>query len=149
MTIPQQLADQSRTLFSPIADAGRWADHPVAIETRDHAVIRSWAACHGLLPAAPLTGRTGEEPVGTNGVRLAAGDGRSESVSTWADWLTRFDAMGLSLVFEGTVSSRRLARLDRTHGMPGCAADAGSPPKPDVDAATTGRFRLKRARVGF
>ena len=146
VTIPHQLADQNHALFSRKDDAGRRGARPVAIETQDHGVIRAWAESHGLAPAALFTCRDTEKRGGSGQLRLTCAVASTAAPATWADWLSRFDALGLSFVFEATMSRLRLATPLTARGS--VASDRSSSPRP-VEAASTGRFRIKRARVGF
>jgi hypothetical protein len=149
LTIPHQLADQNHALFSPSNDAGRCRERPVAIETQDHGVIQAWAESHGLAPAALVTSRDSDNGGGTGRLRFTSAVTSTAAPATWADWLSRFDALGLSFVFEATMSRLRLAtpRTARSTAAT-VASDSASSPRP-VEAASTGRFRIKRARVGF
>lgn len=148
MTISQRQADPSHTSFSPIDDASRSASSPVAIETRDHGIIRSWAECHGVAPAARSLQREGDGPGMTGELRFMTEFPSGEGALAWTDWFATFDALGLCFVFEAEISARSLASSQPALRTGANVGTEGSVSRLHVEAASTGRFRLKRARVG-
>lgn len=81
-----------------------------AIHTRDHAVIRSWAARHHAEPATGEQTSSGPASVhvedGGVGIRFNfPGFSRFRPIS-WTEWLDHFDRHGLLFVYEREVADR-------------------------------------------
>ena len=101
------------TVSIPTADLkpDRTQGHSVA--TRDHDIIRAWAARHSVEPATGEATRSGPATVDVNdggvGIRFSfPGVGRFRPIS-WDEWFEHFDRNRLVFVYEEEVADRAYA----------------------------------------
>jgi hypothetical protein len=81
-----------------------------AISTRDHDVIRRWAARHHAQPATGEATASGPATINVNdggaGIRFNfPGFGRFRPIA-WDEWFSNFDRYALTFVYEAEVADR-------------------------------------------
>jgi hypothetical protein len=99
----QLLPDHSRVQKIESVDSPLWPSTQVAV-TRDHELIKRWAAERQAEPATGEATSTGPATVnvqdGGAGIRFNfPGVGAFRSIS-WDEWLTNFDRHGCAFVYE-------------------------------------------------
>ena len=81
-----------------------------ALMTRDHGVIRDWAARHKAEPATGEATSSGPATVDVNdggaGVRFNFPSAARFRPISWEEWFGNFDAYGLTFVYEEEVADR-------------------------------------------
>ena len=100
------------TVLIPTSDVTTLTDEPGdrSVATRDHSVIRNWAARHKAEPATGEATATGPATIQVNdggaGVRFNfPGVARFRPIS-WEEWFENFDRYHLVFVFEEEVADR-------------------------------------------
>lgn len=116
-----QLLPEHKSMIGVDADTPRRTDGAV-IFTRDHEVIRRWAARRGAEPATGEATSSGPATVhvsdGGAGVRFNFPAAARFRPISWDEWLESFDRHALAFVFDndgdgGAVSNRyRIVRAD-------------------------------------
>ncbi len=116
-----QLLPEHNTMIGVDAQTPRRADGSV-IFTRDHEVIKRWAAKRGAEPATGEATRSGPATVnvsdGGAGVRFNFPGAALFRPISWDEWLENFDRHGCAFVFDndeadGTISNRyRIVRAE-------------------------------------
>jgi hypothetical protein len=97
----------------PTAELRVKGDHDWGMATRDHDVIRAWAARHRAEPATGEATSSGPATVNVNdggvGIRFNfPGTGRFRPIS-WTEWLDHFDRNRLTFVYQEEVADRAYA----------------------------------------
>ena len=111
---------------NPVSSQGR------SFATKDHEVIRAWAARHGAEPATGEATASGPATISVNdggaGVRFEfPGAGHFRPIS-WDEWFDSFDRDGLVFVYEEEVA-------DRAHAIwQDCGAEHGHDQRDWFDA---------------
>jgi len=101
------------TVLVPTAEVQSGAGRGRSLATRDHDVIRAWAARHSAEPATGEATQSGPATINVNdggvGIRFNfPGAGRFRPIS-WTEWLEHFDRNGLTFVYAEEVADRAYA----------------------------------------
>ena len=107
-SIPEKGTVSVPTAAVPSRKADDWS-----MATRDHDVVRAWAARHGAEPATGEATSSGPATVSVNdggvGIRFNfPGVGRFRPIS-WEEWLEHFDRNRLTFVYQEEVADRAYA----------------------------------------
>jgi hypothetical protein len=94
-----------------------------SVATRDHGLIRAWAARHGAEPATGEASASGPATINVNdggvGIRFNfPGAGRFRPIS-WTEWFAHFDRYRLTFVYEEEIADRAYAIWQRRGGEHG------------------------------
>ena len=97
----------------PIAEVQARSTHGWNMATRDHDVIRAWAARHRAEPATGEATPSGPATINVNdggvGIRFNfPGVGRFRPIA-WSEWLEHFDRNRLTFVYQQEVADRAYA----------------------------------------
>ena len=112
------------TASIPTADVQPSPPQGQSVATRDHDIIRAWAARHGAEPAtgeATATGPATAARVNDGGVGIRfnfPGFGRFRSIE-WAEWFEHFDRNSLVFLYEEDVADRAYALWQSRGGEDG------------------------------
>lgn len=101
------------TVSIPTAEVQSRPARSWSMATRDHDVIRAWAARHGAEPATGEATPSGPATINVNdggvGIRFNfPGAGRFRPIS-WGEWLDHFDRNRLTFVYQEEVADRAFA----------------------------------------
>ena len=101
------------TVLVPTAEVQSGSGQGQSLATRDHDIIRAWAARHGAEPATGEATQSGPATVSVNdggvGIRFNfPGIGRFRPIS-WSEWLEHFDRNRLTFVYAEEVADRAYA----------------------------------------
>ena len=107
----------------PTADVQSRRGRDWSLATRDHAVIRAWAARHRAEPATGEATASGPATITVNdggvGIRFNfPGMGRFRPIS-WAEWLEHFDRHRLTFVYQEEIADRAYALWQSRGGAHG------------------------------
>jgi hypothetical protein len=148
-------------LFSEIdhlsaTSAGASRAGPRAIETRDHEVIRRWAARHHAEPATGEATASGPATVHLYdegaGIRFNfPGAGRFRPIS-WDEWFEHFDRHQLTFAYEEETPDRAYAVWQARGAGHGHDRDDWFEAERQLRGPASrpmGRYRLLKAEIGF
>jgi hypothetical protein len=101
------------TVAVPAEDVPSRPTRGQRLATRDHDVIRAWAARHGAQPATGEATPSGPATINVNdggvGIRFNfPGAGRFRPIA-WSEWLDHFDRNHLTFVYQEEVADRAFA----------------------------------------
>jgi hypothetical protein len=124
MKKPNLSIPKDGTASIPTAEVPSDPPHGQSVATRDHDIIRAWAARHSAVPAtgeATTSGPATTVNVNDGGVGIRfnfPGFGRFRPIQ-WEEWFDHFDRHSLVFVYEEDVADRAYALWQRRGGGDG------------------------------
>jgi hypothetical protein len=136
------------TVLVPTAEVQTGAGRGRSLATRDHDVIRAWAARHSAEPATGEATQSGPATINVNdggvGIRFNfPGAGRFRPIS-WSEWLDHFDRNRLTFVYAEEVADRAYALWQSRGGEHGRTRWVWRP----IRARQAGRGRKGSLTIG-